>query len=316
MNKKLFTVLSALMFLLCFTTTFGQDVSTEGDKYAPFQVNPNPHFITNSSLADPLEEVFGSDQNQFGPSGERGRGNIFICTTPRKLIEHRLYLNPTASANMWFCVYEGNTQQGLYLLIDAVNVPNVGPGEGWYGSGTRDVDLQLGKYYMIITQWDVVSSYWNEQGIDPYPIPASFGLLQSGVGWNWVPTYEVPPADSQDVMEGFVDPVAYYQTIITDDIVSVPGENSEIVNDYQLYTNFPNPFNPSTSIYYAVPEESFVELKVFDALGVEVETLVSETKEAGYHNVNFDAANYNSGIYFYRIISGNFVDTKKMILMK
>ena len=312
---KVLFILSSFFFFIS-VGLFGQTMNVNTDINSPYSINPNPHLITNTDVADPIEEIFGTNENQFGPSGERGRGNIFYCTTPKKLKEHRLYLNPTASADMWFCVYEGNTQQGLYLLVNSVSVQNVGPGEGWYGSGTIDVDLEFGKYYMIITQWDVPTSYWNEQNIDPYPIQASFGVLQSGVGWNWVPVYTVPPEDSQMVMEGFVDPIAYYQAIVTDDLVSVPGANSEIVSDYQLYNNFPNPFNPATTISYAIPEQSYVELSVLNTLGEQIAILVSDDKEAGNHSVSFDAANLPSGIYFYSIKAGDFTSTKKMILMK
>jgi len=103
----------------------------------------------------PLEEVFGLNQNMFGPAGVRGRGNIYFITTPRKLIEHRLYLNPTSAASLWFLVYEGASPQGIYNLVNSVNVTNQGPGEGWYSSGAIDFDFQAGMYYAIYAQWDV-----------------------------------------------------------------------------------------------------------------------------------------------------------------
>ncbi len=91
---------------------------------------------------------------------------------------------------------------------------------------------------------------------------------------------------------------------------------SGIPSEFSLFNNYPNPFNPATTIYYAVPEISFVEIKVYDALGSEVETILADTKEAGYHQVQFDATNLQSGIYFYQLQAGSFVETKKMILLK
>jgi N-acetylneuraminic acid mutarotase len=85
---------------------------------------------------------------------------------------------------------------------------------------------------------------------------------------------------------------------------------------FTLEQNFPNPFNPTTTIYYKLPENAFVTLKVFDILGNEVATLVNEAKEAGNHIVDFDASEISSGIYFYTIQTGNFTQTKKMTLMK
>jgi len=89
-----------------------------------------------------------------------------------------------------------------------------------------------------------------------------------------------------------------------------------IPTEYNLNQNFPNPFNPITKIYYGVPHTSYVELVVYDLLGNEIIKLVSEEREAGYHSINFDASSYNSGIYFYRLTAGGFVETKKMILLR
>jgi hypothetical protein len=83
-----------------------------------------------------------------------------------------------------------------------------------------------------------------------------------------------------------------------------------------LYQNYPNPFNPSTKINYSVPQTSNVVIKVFDILGNEIETLVNEEKAIGTYEINWYAENLPSGIYFYRLQAGSFIETKKMILMK
>jgi len=85
---------------------------------------------------------------------------------------------------------------------------------------------------------------------------------------------------------------------------------------YRLYQNYPNPFNPSTTISYSISEIEFVTLKVYDVLGNEITTLVNEEKPIGNYQVEFDATNLASGIYFYRLRAGDFIKTKKMILMK
>ena len=85
---------------------------------------------------------------------------------------------------------------------------------------------------------------------------------------------------------------------------------------YSLEQNYPNPFNPSTIIKYSIPSSSTVQLKVFNILGEEVETLVNEVKSAGNHEINFDANNLPSGIYFYTLKTGKFVQTRKMILIR
>lgn len=89
-----------------------------------------------------------------------------------------------------------------------------------------------------------------------------------------------------------------------------------VVNSFTLEQNYPNPFNPNTKISYAIPEHSQVSLKVFDVLGREVVTLVNQEQAVGNYEVEFTASDLPSGIYFYRIEAGQFVESKKMVLMK
>ncbi len=86
--------------------------------------------------------------------------------------------------------------------------------------------------------------------------------------------------------------------------------------DFLLSQNYPNPFNPSTIINFQIPKNGFVTMKVYDILGKEIATLVNEVHQAGNYKVTFDATNLPAGIYFYRLQSGGFVKTKKMILLK
>jgi len=101
-------------------------------------------------------------------------------------------------------------------------------------------------------------------------------------------------------------------------------EYSEIVeiffdlmpDEYSLLQNYPNPFNPTTTIKYSIPEDALVELKIFDVLGKEVYVLKNEIQKTGSYSIVFDGSNLASGIYFYRIQAGDFIDTKKFILLK
>jgi len=83
-----------------------------------------------------------------------------------------------------------------------------------------------------------------------------------------------------------------------------------------LFQNYPNPFNPETKINYNVSKSGFVTIKVYDLLGREVTTLVNENKPAGNYSIKFDGSKLVSGIYFYRMKAGDFVQTKKLILLK
>jgi hypothetical protein len=99
-------------------------------------------------------------------------------------------------------------------------------------------------------------------------------------------------------------------------ITAVKPNTNNIPANYSLNQNYPNPFNPSTKISYQLPKSGYVTLKVFNALGKEVASLVNEEKTAGKYAVDFNAQGLSSGIYFYSIHSGSYFATKKMILLK
>jgi hypothetical protein len=94
------------------------------------------------------------------------------------------------------------------------------------------------------------------------------------------------------------------------------GDSPSLPGSYALNQNYPNPFNPSTEIAFALPEASRVNLTVFNVLGQKVVTLVDKDLEAGEHTVTFNADQYGSGVYFYRLAASNFTETKKMVLLK
>jgi hypothetical protein len=99
-------------------------------------------------------------------------------------------------------------------------------------------------------------------------------------------------------------------------VSGVTEENYIVPDEYVLYQSYPNPFNPSTKIKYSVPNSEVVSLKVYDILGREIAVLLDEYKSAGIYSVEFNASRFASGVYFYRLQAGSFVETKKMVLMK
>jgi hypothetical protein len=98
-------------------------------------------------------------------------------------------------------------------------------------------------------------------------------------------------------------------------VLSIPAEGVRIAK-FWLEQNYPNPFNPSTTIGYALPQGSYVTLTVFNTLGQQVATLINETRGAGYHNVQFNGTGFASGVYFYRLRAGDYVVTKRLILLR
>lgn len=92
--------------------------------------------------------------------------------------------------------------------------------------------------------------------------------------------------------------------------------NLEVPTNFSVKQNFPNPFNPTTKIEFTIPTDNNVEIKVFNVLGMEVAILLNEHRQAGIHNIEFNASNLSSGIYFYKVVSGNFSEIKKMVLLR
>jgi len=98
--------------------------------------------------------------------------------------------------------------------------------------------------------------------------------------------------------------------------VDVEENEAKLPTEYALNQNYPNPFNPSTVISYALPKQEMVTLSIYNILGEEVAELVNEMQSAGNYKVNFDASKLSTGAYIYRLQAGNFIQTKKMLLLK
>jgi hypothetical protein len=175
------------------------------------------------------------------------------------------------------------------------------------GSTTSGFDPSLASHgYLIPT-----NTYQTEPDL-PNPLMAFHG------GVN----YKSPP-NTPDVLRIAISggittgPALTNETwVLTEIIQGINIEGGTVPEEYSLVQNYPNPFNPTTNIEYSIPEQSFVELKVYDVLGNEVATLVNEEQSAGVYRTDFIGTNLTSGIYFYKLQTGSFVETKKMILLK
>lgn len=100
------------------------------------------------------------------------------------------------------------------------------------------------------------------------------------------------------------------------EVIGIKNISTEIPSTYSLEQNYPNPFNPSTNIKFELPKSNYVTLKIYDALGREIATLVNEQLKAGKYEVDFDGSNYASGVYYYKLMAVDFVEMRKMILVK
>jgi cytochrome c peroxidase len=115
------------------------------------------------------------------------------------------------------------------------------------------------------------------------------------------------------------DIIAFLKTLTDGYIIPITNINqigTEVPTQFRLNQNYPNPFNPTTKIKYGLPKETYVKLVVYDMLGREIKVLVNETQKAGVYEATFNASSLASGVYFFRLITDGFIETKKMILMK
>lgn len=144
----------------------------------------------------------------------------------------------------------------------------------------------------------------------PVTIPVTYineEIPDLGVILIQVTDQNLSPAASGSYAE--IDDLSF--SILTD-----VNDESAGVNDFSLEQNFPNPFNPSTRINYQIAKDNFVTLKVYDIIGNELAALVNNQQPAGKYSVDFNSANLPSGVYLYRLQAGNYIQTRKMTLIK
>ena len=153
-----------------------------------------------------------------------------------------------------------------------------------------------------------------------------FKTTNGGINWspydNGLPSSRVghmlysPNQSNNYILVGVGNVTGGLYGALAFQIVTKVETISEVASDYSLSQNFPDPFNPSTTIKYQITKNETVSLKIFDILGHEVATLVNEKQSPGTYQVNWNAGNLSSGVYFYRLQTGNFTVTKRMILVK
>ncbi|CAN5616783.1 hypothetical protein BH10BAC5_BH10BAC5_02370 [soil metagenome] len=231
-----------------------------------------------------------------------------------------LVLRTTNGGTNWISLPNGST--GRLYDVDFINT-NTGTIVGDYGTILRTTNQGLNwtvqsgdihgftKVQFLNANTGIVLGNWAEDLI----------LKTTNAGLNWIrqsgPTnqsiYDGCFIGSDFIVTGYAGLILRNRS---NSLVNVGGTVSNIPDYFRLKQNYPNPFNPTTQIKYELPITNFVILKVYDVLGNEVETLVNENQNAGSYSVTFNASNYPSGIYFYKIETSNFSETKKMLLIK
>ncbi len=158
-----------------------------------------------------------------------------------------------------------------------------------------------------------LGSYRKRNGFSGGAFGAEYYSLTQGIGLDSVFVSLIDAFDAQiDIKGCVIDGIVYGDTTLTD----IDDDDNGIPTSYKLEQNFPNPFNPATKITWQSPVSGKQTLKVYDVLGNEVATLVDEFRNSGIYEVDFDASKLSSGVYFYQLKAGDFISTKKMILIK
>ncbi len=273
-----------------------------GDKlYVAQSLNPST-FISDSSIT-----VISILTNKIIDT-------IFTYKNPQKIfVDNFGNLNIVCTGN-WFAndgeidIYNPLTNQFIGFakcnasISDvAINTENIGFASGYYSGANI-------KKYNTLTA-DTMTSNLTEGDI----VIDNNNFLY--VGRNGTITiYNSITLDSISTFY-FEDAEANFSLVIFSDEEQSVLENN-FPKQFSLKQNYPNPFNPKTKIKYEIAKSGFVSLKIYDVLGREIKTIVNENKNVGFYEIDFDANNLNSGIYFYKLTTNNFSEMKKMILIK
>lgn len=235
-------------------------------------------------------------------------------TTGKYSVEFYLYI-PSGYTASWcqlgVYINSDSTEWGFIAMFDPSGNGNITAG-GW-GTAQFSFSYDTWMHNELIVD---LNSDWAEYYFEGNRVHSWQWTL--GAGGDIIPLqlsatnimgfdFPNPPDSSQWYMDD-------YKLVRIDTTVGI--KDFSVPTEYILSQNYPNPFNPSTKIKYEIPEISFVNIKVYDVLGSEVVTLINEEQTVGSYEVEFDASNLPSGIYFYRLQAGSFVETKKMVLMK
>ena len=278
-----------------------------------------PMLYTNSNLQGPnnsLGAPWVAITDELMEAPDDGFGNTILDNYPGNGIGNGYGTIATSNNGQFvFVLWQGPEWTG-----DPGNSAfNIFPGDG----GANDGPAYYTNIYYSASEdggatWGAVGTLQGDPMVqESYPVLAA-DLEIDGNQATAHYLYYVDPIPGTSLFAGGnsfdANGMWYYNTYTW--TLTTGVEDEIVVNDFTLEQNYPNPFNPSTSIKYTLAEQSPVSLKVYDVLGNEVATLINKEIQAGSHEVEFDASNLPSGIYFYTLNAGEFAQTRKMILLK
>ena len=308
------------------TTNYMVDLHSD---IAYFQNTNDSIIVSYSNIPDSTKIFFAKSDISNGPGTPNGAGGFIGGTED---MDHKQFARLSSNGNgngSVICVFRQNTNSVWRIKyfrttnFGDFNTMNQSTLQGSLTSHSYQPDIvgvrNQPKHYFA---WRVDGStdslrYIGTNSLGSWPQNVSMMNGQSSIsGLTGIkPGFRFADNDSCFAVYSLFGPFDVMAAYGCSGPVAV--EVDEVVPDeYSLSQNYPNPFNPSTTIKYSVPQSSFVKIKVYNTIGQEIAELVNQELQIGNYEVTFDARNLPSGIYFYRIEAGNFVETKKMILLK
>jgi len=276
-----------------------------------------------------------------GGSSQLAIGNSFVNNPSEQRILPSILsivninsVNPNESPRFNYIVdTEGDKIQKVGSWTESFNPGAYGSSNSLFipsGEGnnhiTYNLEVDLENDYELYAWW--IADTQNSKDT-PYIINHKNGIdtvtvdqTESGSFWNIIGNFTFTGTNTDYVKitdggttGGYISADAI-RIVSEEKITGISEQQITLPNVFRLKQNYPNPFNPSTTIKYSLPTQSNVTLKVFDVLGSEITTLINKEQPLGNYEIEFDGNDLTSGIYFYRLQAGDFVETKKMILMK
>ena len=309
---------------LVFTTTdFGEfafGIPQDNEAYPPVAISPQNNEIVNEE--SPVKLVWGTRGivksyrvqiatdslfNDLIANYSGLTSTSFILDSVKNNTEYFWRVNNTNSLKTsdWSNVYKFYTESPYIKIV----YPNGGESIyidssyiiRWQSNVNDTLNIELIKGNNLISA--IADSATSRTNALMWHVPSSIQLDSS----YQVRITSVNHSNLTDVSDNYFS--------ISRELTDI-SETNNIIKTYKLYQNFPNPFNPSTVINYQLEKSGFVTLKVYDILGREVATLINKQEKAGAHSVIFNAKKLSSGVYFYSLHSGNYFETKKLILLR
>ncbi len=264
-------------------------------------------FAISMNNSDKSGQIIFAGTNNNGVFLSTNNGLTWIPTSLNNKSVYSLAISGNNSDKSGQIIFAGTDNNGVYFSTNN--------GQNW-----TQTTLNNKWIYSLA----IIGTYTNNPvqvifaGTRYYGVYTSTDNGQSWMQWNQGFPYSIPSVYSLLIMGNYI--FAGTSTSVwkrpLSDIIGIKNISTKVPSDFALQQNYPNPFNPVTKINFSIPKAEYVKLTIYDALGREIETLVSENLTPGTYQAEWNGSNYASGVYFYRFQAGIYSETKSMMLVK